>query len=49
MNVYFTNEDVLHEILELYCQGVTVLDISAWTSVGPDDVNAILDHFAPHL
>ena len=41
--------EAVHEAVELYCLDVPIEDIASWTSLIPDDVNMILDHYAPYL
>lgn len=42
-------EKLVHLVVECYCQGMAVLDISQWVGISPENVNIILDHYAPCL
>lgn len=41
--------DRVREVVELYVQGMAVDDISHWVGLSRDEVNMVLDHYAPHL
>ena len=41
--------EFLEEILCMYCKGMAVEEISAYLNVSSNDVNEILDWFAPYL
>jgi len=45
----FYSPEVLQAVIELYLGGVAVFDICTYTGLGNEDINKILDVFAPCL
>ena len=40
---------VLEHILVMYIRGMAIADIYTYTFIHPEEINNILDHFAPYL
>jgi hypothetical protein len=40
---------VLEQILVMYIRGIAISDIYTYTFIPPEEINNILDHFAPYL
>jgi uncharacterized protein (DUF433 family) len=45
----FIQLEVLEGVLNMYVQGVSIEDICDMLRMSPDEVNEILDCYAPHL